>query len=219
MINEVHFNKNYSGTYSLSADMGGIMDMAKSFDPSMDEVEGGDMIDEAISQEEREEMIKKINQIDGISNTSFEVGDKTSLEFQFDFEDIESLNSAFSEFESLFNEDNDMVEGGMPGMESMALPIFTKKGKVISYSASFPEDQIPEGALDELDALGGSDGMMDMVMDIMDYTIVFSFDRKIKSVEIDGVDLISQDKHVVKTRIDLGKMMNGGAYKISVTTK
>ena len=61
--------------------------------------------------------------------------------------------------------------------------------------------------------------MMDMMMGMMDYTVELSFDRKIKSVEIDGVDLISQDKHVVKARIDLGKMIKGGAYNIDVRTR
>lgn len=219
MTNEVHFNKNYSGTYALDVDFGDMMEMVKSFDPSMEDMAEGDFMDEAMSSEEREELKQEINAIDGISNTSFEVIEKTRLEFKFDFDDVESLNRAFTGIQSAFKEDNEMMAGGMDGMGSLGLPEFKKDGKVISHSATFPADQIPEETMDELDAVGGTDGMMDMMAGMMDYSVVLSFDRKIKSVEIDGVDLISQDKHIVKARIDLGKMVKGGSYNIDVRTK
>jgi len=215
MTNEVHFNKNYSGTYALNVDFSDMVDMAKSFDPSMEDASELGMVDQAVSVEEREEMKQMINQIDGISNTSFEVIEKSRLEFKFDFEDIETLNSAFSEIQAALSEQRP----GMDGVGSLGLPQFTKDGKVISHSASFPSDQIPKETMDEFNALGDGDGMVDMMMGMMDYTVVLSFDRKIKSVEIDGVDLISQDKHIVKARIDLSKMIDGGAYHIDVKTK
>ena len=221
MQNEVHFNKNYSGTYALKIDFGDMFDMIKSMDPSLAEQADTDIIDEALNADEREEVISKINQVDGISNANFVVNDKSSLEFKFDFKDIESLNSAFSEIQSAVLDNSEMAANGMDGMNDtgMAMPKFSKNGKVISHGASFPEDQIPEDAMEGLNELGGSDGMMEMVMGMMDYTVELSFDRKIKSVEIDGVDLVSQDKHVVKTRVDLGKMIEGGAFKIDVRTK
>lgn len=216
--NEVHFNKNYSGTYALYVDFGDMIDMVKSFDPSMADEGEGNFIDETMSAEDREEMKQKIDQIEGISNSSFEVIEESRMELKFDFDDVESLNRAFSEIQSALQEENEMMAESMTGMESMGLPKFTKNGKVISHGASFPADQLPEGPLDSLDQMGG-DGMMDMVMGMMDYTVELSFDRKIKSVDIDGVDLISQDKHVVKARIDLGTMIKGGAYHIDVKTK
>jgi len=218
MSNEVHFNKNYSGTYALYVDLGDMIEMVKSFDPSAEKQMEGDFIDEAMSEADRQEMKAKINDIKGLSNASFEVIEQSRIELKFDFDDIPALNKAFSEIQSAFADENEMLAEGMTGMESMGLPRFTKDGKIITHGASFQKDQLPDGALEGLDELGG-DGMMDMVMGMMDYTVELSFDRKIKSVKIDGVDLVSQDKHIVKARIDMGKMINGGEYKIDVTTK
>lgn len=218
MNNEVHFNKNYSGTYALYVDFADMVDMVKSFDPSMADMGEESFVDEIMSAEEREEMKQKINQIEGIGNASFEVIEESKMEFKFDFDDVESLNGAFSEIQAAVKEDNEVVSDNMAGMDGLSLQTYTRSGKVISHSASFPVDQLPAETMDGLDQMGG-EGMMEMMMGMMDYTIVLSFDRKIKSVDIGGLDLISQDKHMVKTRIDFGKMMQGGSYHINVKTK
>jgi hypothetical protein len=183
---------------------------------------GGDIFEEAMSSEDRAEVIAQINKIDGVSNASFEILDETRMVFKFDFEDVESLNGAFADIQIAMMEKSALAGEGMKGMDPMGmglgLPRFAKKGKVISHDSQFPVDKFPEGALEEIDALGGS-GTMDMVLGMMDYTIVLSSDRKIKSVKYDGVELISQDKNAVKVRIDLGKMLNGATYNIEITTK
>jgi len=217
MTNEVHFNKDYSGTFAMYVDMGGVMEMAKSFDPSMEDEAAGNFVDEQLSKEDQEKMIQNMNQIDGISNTAFGVIEESGIQFMFDFEDIESLNNAFTALQSELATQNDMMEGDIGGMPTMGTPQFTKNGKTISHGASFPMDEIPEEALSGLDELGG-DAMMEMMMGMMDYSVVLSFDRKIKSVTLEGADLISQDKHVIKARIDLANMIDGGAYKIDVKT-
>ncbi len=167
-------------------------------------------------------MIETINKVDGISNAVLDVGDGTMLKLSFDFEDVESLNSVFTELQSTMVEQNEsMAEAmrGIGGMGSMGLPEFAKKGKTISHSARFPKDKLPEGAIDELESMDGADGMMQMMKEMVDYSFDFTFDRKIKDVKLVSMELISQDKHQVKARLDFGNFLDGEPYKIEVTTK
>lgn len=214
MTNEVHFNKNYSGTYAINVDFGDMLDMMNSLDPSGKDEGGIGDLEDTVNKSEREAMQAKINQFSGISNAFFDVVDKSRIEFRFDFDNLESLNSAFGQILDAIAEERP----GMDGIGSFGTPRFIKNGKVIVHTVEFPTNQMSE---DMFDGVAG-DGSMDMMkgmMGMMDYTVELSFDRKIRSVETDGVDLIGQEKHVVKTRVDLAKLVNGGAYKIVVKTK
>ena len=212
--NEVHFNKNYSGTYAMNVDFGDMIDMLKSMDPSMAESTESDMIDNVMSQEERDEFVTMLNKQEGISNASVGLPGNSSIEVSFDFEDVEGLNSAFTEIQSTMMDDNEMMGGEMDGLPALQLPEFTRNGKEIVYASSMGE--LP---LDDLAEGEEAAGMVDMVVSMMDYTMTFSFDRKIKSVDLDGVDLVSQDKKVLKTRMNIEEFMKGGSQRISVRVK
>jgi hypothetical protein len=222
LTTQVHFNKNFSGTYSQNIELGGMMDMAKEFGAVDSDSDAGSMIDEVLSPEDRVNLIEDVNKVDGISNASFDLSDKSNLKFAFDFKDIESLNKAFSKFQLSLAEQNEMMEQAMNemgGTESTGLPEFSKRGKTIAYGASFPNEKLPEDALEELEAMGGTEEMMQMAMEMIDYTFDFTFDRKIKSVNLVGMELISQEKNRVRARVDLAKLIEGEPYKIEVTTK
>jgi hypothetical protein len=216
MTTEVHFNKNYSGTYTQNIDFSGAMDIAKEFAP--DGADSDDMYDEMMSQVDRDKMLATINGVDGISNAAFNRSDKSIVNFTFEFDNIESLNTVFQKLPEAMSSDNEMLSQAMEGFDgvgSMGNPQFSRDGKTITIGAAFPKDQLPEDALSELDEMGGA-GMMETMMDMMDYNLHITFDKKVKAVKLDGLELISQDKHSVKARIDLGRFIEGTPYSMEV---
>ena len=213
ITNEVHFNKDYSGNYALNLDMGDLIEMAKSFDPSMEDT---DIFEDALPEETRAELDAMVSSVEGISNAKYDLTEDYQFVISFDFEDIDALNGFFEQLSENLAESEDMMdEDMMAGLDAFQMPQFTKEGKVISYTANVPTDM-----LDMATEEGGEMGdMMDMVTGMMDYSVIMTFDRKVKSVDLDGVDLMGQDKHSVKTRVDMEKFYETGSYTIAVKVK
>ena len=61
--------------------------------------------------------------------------------------------------------------------------------------------------------------MIGMMFGMMDYTFIMSSDRKIKSYEIEGADLLSEDKKMVKTRVDIDNLMENGTFNVTIKVK
>ena len=216
VTNEVHFNKNYSGTYSMDVDISGLLEMAESFDPSMAEGGAEEMLGGGISDEQKQQMDSVFATMDGISNAVYELGDDYVFRLAFDFEDIDALNGVFDKINDGMAEAGNMMddEMGMGGLGKLSAPKFTRDGKTISHSASAPIDmgEMMSGAGDEGEMFG-------MMFGMMDYTFIMSSDRKIKSVEHEGVDILSQEKNVVKTRVDMDNLMNKGNFNVTIKVK
>jgi len=225
ITNQVHFNKDYSGNYAMIVDLGDMMEMAKSFDPSMEDSLSidGDPLGELISEEDRARFDSMFASMEGISNANYVVDKDYVMTMSFDFEDIDALNGLFEKWMSdAADAANSQPEfgdmGGLGGFGSMAAPSFTKDGKTIIHTAEMPLDPGQMGEAEGMDDMDIS-SMMDGFAGMMDYQVVMTFDRKIKSVGGEGYDILSQEKKSLKTRIDMKHLMESGSYKIAVQLK
>lgn len=199
----------------MDIDLSDFMSMAMMFDSTgMSE---DDFANEMQSNLDTDGMSEALNEMSGVSNASMEFVDGSKIVWRFDFEDVEALNASFQEL-------NDAVMSGeLINMDGVEIPedaaansnpaSYTKKGKTITHRS-----ELDMGEVDSM--MGGEDeGMMDMVMSMIDFTVEFTFDRKIKDVQISGLDILTQEDKVIRTRVDLKSAMETGAYEISVRVK
>lgn len=218
IVNDVHFNKDFSGTYTMELDYSGIVDMVQSFSP--DENVEEDVLSGALGESNRAEMIEKMNASPGISNATWEVTGESVQSLSFDFEDIESLNQFIrtAEKEAMDQADSeDMLDGvGFP-VDAGLLPEFHRDGKTITYGGG-----LPDGSMDDLEMdteFGDAKEMMGMLSQMIDYSLIMSFDRKVKNVVATGMDITSQEKKMIKTRLDIGKMLEESDFSLVVDLK
>lgn len=194
-------------------DMSELISMASMFDTT------GTMDQDQMIQQMRDSMgalqlDNAYNDLAGIDNANVEVSDEGVITIAFDFDNVESLNASFK---ALQDKTAEMSEGSMDMMPTDLLgggeQMFKREGKVIVHSMN------SEGGLGE-GLMGGGEGEdMDMFSSMIDYTIDFSFDRRVKSVDVEGLDIIEKGDKIVKTRVDFAKMMKDGKYSIKVKTK
>ncbi len=220
VVNEVHFNKNYSGTFTTTLDYSGVYDMMESFG-------GGEeaddmMISDQIDASQQEKMIEVMNSADGISNAQFVTSDEDrNMSISFDFEDIESIEKAFEYYQEKMIEEGPAEArdlGISPDAGLGMLTQFSRDGKTISYNGSVPTEML-ENLGDEMQMDINPADAFGLMGEMFDYTLIMSFDRKIKEVDVEGIDILSQEKKMVKGRIDLAKMMQGDKVAINVKTK
>lgn len=211
----IHFNKNYSGTYKTVVDMSELISMTAMFDTT------GTMTPEKAVEEMRKSLdslglADTYNGMSGIRNAVAEVDAEGIMTVAFSFDDLESLTQSFKTMQEQAGEQG----GGLGGDGMDMLPtelfggggdqVFSNNGKTLMHSFAMGDGAMSPGE-EEM-------GELDMMSSMMDYTIDFSFDRKVKSVELEGLTLLEQGKNVVKTRVDFGKMLSEG-YRIEVNTK
>jgi hypothetical protein len=210
----VHFNKNYSGSYSTVLDLSDLLGFALMADTTgtMDQ---GDMIDKMRFSLDSMELEDKYNGITGIRETNVDVSDEGVVTIAFKFDNIDALNASFKEMQEQATQNAD-------GMGESMLPtdflgggnqLFTRQGKMITHTMS-TDAGLGEGLMGEE---GGSD--MDMFSSMIDYTIDLSFDRKVKSVDVKGLTVVEKGTNVVRTRVDFASFLKDGKYSIAVTTK
>lgn len=212
----IHFNKNYSGTYKTVVDMSELISMTAMFDTT------GTMTPEMAVEEMRKGLDSMglagmYNGMSGIRDAVAEVDDQGVMTVAFSFDNLESLTQSFKTMQerTAGEEGGALDAGGMDMLPTELLggggeQVFSSNGKTLMHSFGLGDGALTPGD-EEMEN-------MDMVASMMDYTIDFSFDRKVKSVEMEGLTLIEQGKNVVKTRVDFAKMLGEG-YKIEVTTK
>lgn len=130
---------------------------------------------------ELENELKKIN---GISNililTDNEEG---TVMVSYDFENLEALNKAN------YNEENDSYD-----------KLFTLDGKKLLFITDF-SDEIQEYKESDMD----EDEILDNIESLLDYTITFSFDRKIKVLEQENIEQADDHTLVFKLTSESGK--------------
>jgi hypothetical protein len=212
----VHFNKDYSGHYTTVLDMSEALAMAAMFDTTgtMDE-------DQAVSELRHSidsmGLSSIYNGISGIHNAKADVSDKGIISISFEFDNAAALEASFVTMQERAGE----KAGEMDGSSMDFLPtdflgggkqIFRRDGKTITHG--FDGGGGGEGLLG-----GDESGEMDMVASMVDYTINFSFDRKVKSVDAKGLTILEESPKMVKTRVDLGTLLGGGKYSIEIKTK
>ncbi len=190
MVEEISLEKNGSGNYSMAVDMSQMMEMLSGLmgdtdDPTTDAFA---QMDSAI-----QETVKKLRQIEGISNVSHQ-SEGYRFSVNYSFSSVEALNQAN------LNEDNESAAMlGMSGSNySLAKRVFSRQSVPIS---------------DMLGEMDDEEGMMDMVKMFMadaSYKQIYHMPGQVKSAANDNSE-ISSDKRTVTTEIPLLDWMNGDA--------
>ena len=206
----VHFNKDYSGTYMTVVDMSDLISMAGMADSTNSSDQSIADMRKSMDSLELEDVY---NSVSGISDAKVDVSDKGVVSIGFKFDNVEALNASFKTVQESTAEkmsgsgDADMLPASFLGGEGQ---MFIREGKTITHSV----DSEGLGLGD-----GEDSGDMDMMMNMIDYTIEFTFDRKIKSVDVEGLTILEQNSKNVKTRVDFGNFLKDGKYALSVKTK
>ena len=218
VTNSVHFNRDYSGTYEMNVDLTGLLGMAMMFDSTATSEE--DMLSEMRKGMEELGLSDKLGEMKGIDEVVAEMNEEGQLIWSFNFANVDALNNSFQELnKSLMSGemlDMDGVEiNADAGEEATPMPSFVRSGKMISHRTDYDMGDMGMAEM----AGGDEEGMMEMFSSMMDYTVEFSFDRKIKDVELTGMDLISRDDKLVRARLNLKSAMESKFYEIKVKLK
>ena len=156
---ELHFNKDFSGTAKLSVDMSMFIGMMKGIDTSSTENSVADSLKYAFGESKI-----KLDSV-GATNIKYDWDDSTNIMFlSFDFSDIEMLNTSLN----ATNETNKELTKSLSTKHHV---FFTREGKTLIYDGAKTESA--DKSNKELTAM----------KDYYKYNLVFTFDRKIKSVE------------------------------------
>ena len=211
----VHFNKDYSGTYATELDMSEVIGMAAMFDTTgtMDQ---NQMIDEMRHSFDSMDLVGMYNSVSGIRDAKIEVTDEGLISIVFGFDNLSSLEASFMAMKDRASESAEGFDAG--GMDMLPTDLFSggvqtfsRSGKTLTHTYKSSEDA--EGLLGEEGA-----GELDMISSMVDYTMIFSFDRKVKSSEADGMSILEQGPKMIKARLDIDRLI-GGQYSISIKTK
>ncbi len=181
---EYHFNKDLSGTYRFEMKMGDLINMMKSMDTTGKAMSSLDTLDQSF-----EEITTKYKDA-GAKNVK--VGwkdDKTTIYINFDFENPESLNAV------LANSSSESGINFMNGNSKTPAKITNKGKRFISFD-------FPEFDNDTISMKG-----LESMKDYISIETVFSFDRRIKSINNKNA-VISDDKKSFKFSGKLDKLLN-----------
>jgi hypothetical protein len=155
IIQEYHFNKDFSGHAKLSIDMGTFLQMMAGMDSSGASVESmKDSLDFVFT--ESAEKLKNLN----LKNIKYGwEGESNILFMSYDFDNIQILNRALNESNAQ-NAAIDKSVGGAPH------EFFSRKGKTLIY----------KGIKSDKDSISDMQSMEEYYQ----YSLVFTFERKIK---------------------------------------
>ncbi|MFN8257474.1 MAG: hypothetical protein U0W24_17395 [Bacteroidales bacterium] len=170
---EFHFNKDFSGSTKLSIDMGSLIEMMASMDSS-------GLQSNAIKDSLDMVFDKNLGKLDsiGVKNVKYgwEEGNKI-LYLSYDFKDIEMLSKSLTASES--------ANGAFGNADSTKSHVFfTLKGKTLSY----------KGLKSTNEASNNPD--MESMKDYYKYNLIFTFERKVKSIDNPNVVLSPDGKRV-----------------------
>jgi len=181
IIQEYHFNRDFSGTTSLSIDMGSFMQMMGGMDSTGNSIQTmKDSLNFVFT-----ENAKKLEEI-GIKNIRLGWRDSSDVLFMtYDFDDVESLNKALNSA----NEQNAKLS---KDIRTEPHDYFTKKGKTITYKGpkSYKE----------------SSKQIESMSEYYKYALIFTFDRKVKKVDNPNAT-ISPDRKKVELKGTMQQML------------
>ncbi len=181
---EYHFNKNLSGNYSFEMKMGDFINMMQSMDTTGNFMSSMDTLDHSFNN-----ISKKYDEA-GAKNVK--VGwkdDKTTIFINFEFANIDDLNNILEKT----GKESTM---GMFGGSSDNIAKFSAKGKRNLY-LNFPE--IANDTISSKD--------LESMKNYISMEMIFSFDRRIKSIDNKNATL-SDDKKSFKFSGKLDKLFN-----------
>ncbi len=192
---EVTFNKDYSGTYSLKLDMGQFITSMQAF--------GNDTIAKSMNSNlsELDQSASEFNEIEGISNAEV-ISDQQKYIYgiKFDFSDIEALNRSKTKESGGISQ---LVGGESEPSEEHVY--FKRKGKKITYE--LPKSQSDDSEI-PMELLSSSK-----------YKIIFRAAGEIKKANNDAY-IISDDNKKAEAEIDFSEMLSKeGAINVTLKVK
>jgi phosphoribosyl-AMP cyclohydrolase len=172
IIQEYHFNKDFSGNTQLSVDMGSFMQMMAGMDSTGASTQNmKDSLDFIFT-----ENVKKLEEL-GIKNVKYGWKEDSNVLFMsYDFSDIESLNSAL-------NSSNSQNSALSKTLNNEPHTYFSRKGKTLMYKGPKSEKDV-------------SNKDMESMADYYQYSLIFNFDRKVKKVDNPNVTISPDNKKV-----------------------
>jgi hypothetical protein len=174
IVQEYHFNKDFSGTSKLSIDMGSFMEMMAGMDSTGNSIKN--MRDSLnLVFDENAQKLKEF----GIKNIKLGWKDSSNIMFMtYDFDDLESLNQALNSA----NAQNVALTKSATGEPHT---YFSKKGKTLIYKGPKNDKESPKE--------------MESMSEYYQYQLIFTFDRKVKKVDNPNVT-VSPDKKSVELK-------------------
>lgn len=211
ITSSVHFNRNYSGNYAMAIDVAGFMSFAMEFDSTATDEQ--DMLSALRDSLDVQKFAEELNAFDGVENSSMTISDGGVIRIAFDFEDIDALNTSFKYLnEDMMSESGGVLgEGSELGPSPVGATPFKRDGKTIIHSADYGDSPG-----DQEDIPMDMASTVEMMSSMIDYTIEVTTDRKIKSAEVTGLDLLRQEKKFVQAKLNFSKMMEEKGYSLSV---
>lgn len=228
VVQNFHFNKDFSGQYEVEIDMSQLITFAIMFDTT-GAVDAEKMMAEIALSFDSLDVIGKYNELEGISNAYAGVNGQKLL-ISYDYTDIESLNKAYTELgEILDSTSGTMGEGmgmGFGGFDignsnSGQKTFFTLEKKKLSFTMS-EGNPLEMGTEDvEIEGMEGVDPeeMMSGMAEMFDISTNFTFDRKVKKVETKGMGIRVQEKNKVEAFLDMENIKMTEPIKISFKLK
>ena len=211
----VHFNKDFSGEYAIVMDLSEFMGMAAMFD-STGTMDQNSMTAQMRHKLDSLDLAGTYNGMSGIRNAKTEVSDEGVMTISFNFDNVESLNASFLRMKEKAEQD---AAAGVEMDEMMPTDLlgggnqsYVRQGKKITHVFSSEDDTSGLFSGDDADQL-------EMFSSMIDYTYTMTFDRKVKSADVKGLNIIEKDAHAIKMRVDFGDLMKEGKYSVSVSTK
>lgn len=177
---KVRFNSDYSGTFSLTIDMGQMKEMMLSMGINLDEMEENPFED---MENDFAEQRDKMNGLEGVSNARLVSDDENYvISMLLDFEDVDALNRVMNE--SFNNE----VENAKP------IVYYKKTRNGIERTDAFEHGYQMKAELENSEDLQGMDPAA--IFSDLSYKVTMEFERSIRSTS-NGDYQISEGENAV----------------------
>ena len=171
---EFNFKKDFSGSAKIAIDMGAFINMMSGIDSTgAQSANLKDSLDFAF-----DESAKKLKDV-GVTNIEYGWKDDDKVMFlSYDFADIDILNKAM-------NASDDGNTAFTKNTDNDDHVYFIRKGKILTY----------EGVKSNSDSINTKD--MESMKDYYKYKLIFTFERKIKTVDNPNISLTNNNKKAV----------------------
>jgi hypothetical protein len=192
IVQEYHFNKDFSGSTRLSFDMGSFVQMMAAMDSAGNSIE-------TLRDSLNGVFAENAKKMDSLGLKNFKYGwenESFTFALSYDFDNIEMLNRAL----------NSSNTNSAPLIETMGNKqhlYFTRKGKTLLYSGP---KSVQESS-SEMESMG----------EYYQYTVVFTFDRKLKKAINPNIN-ISPDNKKVELKGNMFKIIRPD-YNSDITFK
>ncbi len=214
---KIHFNKNYSGTFKMTVNMSEALAFMSMMDTT-GSMEDTDMMMEIFKGIDSVDLKGKYESIEGISDVFIEPIDEGAFVVEYKFDGLDALNASQDKMDELFNE----MGSGMGGdgfsfntddTSPDFKPFILENKKTLTHRSE-KSDQSPFGDMGGMEGMEGEE-MLSGLGEMFNFRTDYSFARKIKDVQAEGLVIEKREKNAVTVKMDFEKMKDLGAYNIT----